>query len=276
MGSSSYPKGPAVFRITVDNKKTVKYLAGIIFFLLIINLVNIVVQHTKPEETLSTWFLDRFFNFNLENNFPAFFSTLLLLYASIILFVIYAQTKSTSSGKGKKGWFVLGCIFSFLAIDENIQIHEISSDFVRPMLANDLAGLLHWAWVIPYFLFFLAVAVYLFRFVIALPAVTRTLFFLSAFLFVSGAIGLELLEGYFFKKYGLNHIYNQLLYCVEELLEMTGIIIFIYALLHYLSSSCAALTVMFRNTTTHEPIQTQEKENSVVELSPERGDSTGF
>ncbi|WP_426060822.1 hypothetical protein [Hymenobacter sp. B1770] len=131
----------------------------------------------------------------------------------------------------------------FLAIDENTQIHEVVAEVVRPKLASDLSGLLYWAWVVPYFIAFVIIVAYFLPFVIRLPKKTRSLIILAGFMFVFGAVGLELAEGYFYKKYGLEHIYNELLYCVEELLEMTGVILFIYALLNHMASMNTPLLI---------------------------------
>ncbi|MCC9134969.1 multidrug transporter [Pontibacter silvestris] len=258
-----------VYKVAINPVKIVKYLSVIVLLLLIFNIINIVVQYNMPENAWQARLLDKFFNFNGENNLPSFFSSLLLFFASILLYSIYAPTKLKFNRKGKKEWLVLGLIFSFLALDESVQIHEASSNLVRPLLKNDLDGLLHWAWVVPYFLFFLAVAAYLFKFVITLPAFTRNLFILSAFLFVGGAIGLELFEGYFFKLYGLNHIYNQLLYCLEELMEMVGVTVFIYALLHYIYNYGVAMLFIPGNVELREPLQTQKAEEPVAEYSSE-------
>ncbi|GAB3171232.1 hypothetical protein GCM10027291_24050 [Telluribacter humicola] len=217
-----------------------KYLVLAIALLLIANIINIIAQNSPFYDTLPVRILNKYFDFNGENNFPAFFSTLLMLSASLILYFIYKQTQLINHyGKEKKQWLILSVIFFFLALDENLQIHEASSNQVRPFITNDFAGLLHWAWIIPYFMLFLAVAAYMFRFVISLPVITRNLFFLSAALFVEGAAGLEMFEGYFYKMYSIDHFYNQLLYCLEELMEMAGVTTFIYALLHYLNTYVA-------------------------------------
>lgn len=123
-----------------------------------------------------------------------------------------------------------------MSIDKCVQVHEHLGDILRPKLSSDLSGFLYWSWVIVYGFLFFVVCIYMLRFVLNLSAYTMKMFFLSAFLFVSGARGPELPKGYFLKCYGINHIYNRILYCIEELLEMVGVSIFIYALLDYLAA----------------------------------------
>ncbi len=54
---------------------------------------------------------------------------------------------------------------------------------------------------------------------------------------------MEFPEGYFYKIYGLNHIYNRILYCLEELFEMSAVSLFIYALLDYMALHKIKLTI---------------------------------
>ncbi len=139
-----------------------------------------------------------------------------------------------------------------MALDESVQIHEYIAEVVRPRLPTDLRGLLYWAWVVPYGVLALAVAAYFIGFVLQLPIITRNLFLLSGAMFVSGAIGLELFEGYFYKLYHINHIYNKALYCAEELLEMSAVVVFIYALLDYLAAARAQVYITSSDNSTAE------------------------
>ncbi|MFP4091029.1 MAG: multidrug transporter [Cyclobacteriaceae bacterium] len=221
--------------VIIRPKATLKALLVIVGFLLIANLIAIFLAQAV-EKNFLTWRFIRYFDFNGENNIPAFFSSIILLIASAILFIAYRTESARNLISKGRYWLILSFIFVFLAVDENVAIHEEVTKVVRPLLGNDLSGFLHWAWVVPYFIAFLAVAAYFMRFVLNLPSFTRNLIFLSGFLFVFGAVGLELIEGYVYQRYGLNHIYNLFLYCVEELLEMVGVVIFIYALLDYLST----------------------------------------
>lgn len=208
-------------------------------FLLLANLGAIYFSAVLESKSMFSLYLTKYFGFNEENNFPTLFSSILLLLASGFLALIYLSERVEQ----KKQWLILSMIFLFLGIDENIQIHEKITGLVRPLLLGDANGFFHWAWVIPYFIFFVVVSLYFLPFVKSLNPKLRKLFFISGSLFVSGAIGLELFEGYFFKLYGVNHLYNQILYCAEELLEMTGVIIFLYALMDYMSAYEATVLI---------------------------------
>lgn len=69
------------------------------------------------------------------------------------------------------------------------------------------------------------------------------LFFISGATFVSGAIGLESISGRHFELYGMNNITISYLNTCEEMHEMLGAVIFIYALLTYIVSQFKSLTI---------------------------------
>lgn len=231
-------------KVVLTPRKIVQWLAIIILVLLIANITGIILESVLQYDSRFTRLLVRYFDFNLESNIPSFFSSVILLIASGLLLLIHTQQKNYSESTPTKHWLILGLIFMFMAVDENVQIHEHVAEFVRPQLGNDLSGLLHWAWVVPYAFLTLAVVVYFIGFVLRLPPYIRNLILVAGALFVTGALGLELVEGYLYKRYGLDHIYNRILYCLEELMEMSGVTLFIYALLHYLGMHRTQVTIM--------------------------------
>jgi hypothetical protein len=58
---------------------------------------------------------------------------------------------------------------------------------------------------------------------------------ISGAVYVFGALGFELFESYFDVRYGGRNWYSLSIQTLQELLEMIGIIILIYALLDYIS-----------------------------------------
>lgn len=184
----------------------------------------------------------RWFDFNLESNVPTWFSLIILFFAALLFFIIWLHKKNNKY-KGAHYWLTLCFIFIFISIDESVQLHEEVAKIVRPSVGNDVSGLLYWAWVIPYGIFAIVAALYFMRFVLSLPRQTRNLFFLAGGMYLFGALILELAEGHFYVEYGLNHIYNRILYFVEELCEMGGITILIYALLSYMSANNITIAI---------------------------------
>ena len=74
------------------------------------------------------------------------------------------------------------------------------------------------------------------KFVFNLPSKTRILFLIAGSVYVSGAVGMELIREFYSKLYADNITFVTIIITIEELLEMTGVVIFIYALMSYIDS----------------------------------------
>jgi hypothetical protein len=168
-----------------------------------------------------------------EGNITTWFSALLLLLSAILLALI-AKAKKTEGAPYVRHWTVLSFIFLYMSVDEAARIHELTQGPLRAAL--NPSGFFHYAWVIiaiPLVLLF--VLAYL-RFLRDLPQDARRLFIVSGVLFVTGALGMDMLSGYF-RSYPLGRWdLNPILVTIEEFLENVGIILFIYALLSYIKS----------------------------------------
>ncbi len=84
------------------------------------------------------------------------------------------------------------------------------------------------------------------KFLIGLPKRIMVLFVVSGLIFVSGAIGFELLGGRHAELYGTSDLVYTIYYTCEELLEMLGIATFIYTLLSYITSQFTFLTLTIK------------------------------
>ncbi len=179
----------------------------------------------------SKWFY-QLFSLDEELNIPAWYSSFKLLFCSGLLAVITAIKKTD---KYYIYWKNLSLIFFFLSLDEAFSIHEI---LIIPSLREvfNLPPIFFHTWVIfgiPAVIFF--VFKY-FQFFLNLPKKTQYLFLLSAILYIGGALGMEMVTGLFRVYFGRLDILTTIAIIIEELLEMTGTVTFIYALLTYLSS----------------------------------------
>jgi hypothetical protein len=104
---------------------------------------------------------------------------------------------------------------------------------MRSLLGAGELGIFYYAWVVPAFALIVVLGFFFLRFAFWLPVKTRTSFFLAAFLFVGGAIGIELIGGWFDEVYGYDNLSYNLISTVEESFEMAGLIVFIRALVEY-------------------------------------------
>jgi hypothetical protein len=231
----SEPKEPNV--LILGPKKFLVLSAIVIFFFLCAHFIGIYLINTYPRWHIAKM-ADKFFNLDYEGTFPSFYSAILLLLSAFLLFLISTQRKIISY---HTHWKVLGFILLFLCLDEATSIHEEFIGEVQVRLFDqggfsDLNGFLYFGWVIPYGLLMAGVGLYFLKFLLSLPSQIRNLFILAGCIYISGALGCELMEGYYKKNNPSDTIMMGLYISIEETLEMSGSSIFVYALLHYVTS----------------------------------------
>ena len=202
--------------------------------------LNLAVQYAKRilgyESLLG---LVRLFTLNQETNLPTWFSALLLLTAALLLLLV-AVLKQARAARFTRHWFGLAFIFFYLATDEAAEIHGLFN--VVGATIGSSSGLFYWPWVTVALGSVLIVALAYLRFVAELPPKTRWLFVGAGVLYVFGAVGMEMLGGLYTETYGEESFTYALLFTIEETLEMTGVVLFLYALLDYLQTAGAVLT----------------------------------
>ncbi|MEG3932659.1 MULTISPECIES: hypothetical protein [unclassified Microcoleus] len=116
-----------------------------------------------------------------------------------------------------------------------MSLHEI-------LIINDLGKALHlggffyFIWVIPGALFVVVTGLAYLKFLLHLPRKTRDCFLLAGSIYVGGALGMEMVTGYYADAVGQRNLMYGLMTSVEEIMERVGVIVFIYALLSYIGS----------------------------------------
>lgn len=178
------------------------------------------------------------FNLPSDGNIPQWYSSSMLLICSILLAIIAVAAKNTNY---RFHWTGLSLIFLYLSADEAASLHEKVSTVLEGQL--NTGGILHYAWVLPYGFIVLVFAMVYFKFVLDLPARTRLLFVIAGVLFVGGAIGAEMITAYYADTGRRESLTYYLVAHVEEVLEMLGVVVFIYALLLYISVHARSLNI---------------------------------
>lgn len=171
------------------------------------------------------------FDFNTEKNIPTFYTALVLLLSSILLFLITLYNKKY--GLKYYPWILLSMVFLFLSLDEMLELHEHFVHLTQRLL--HLSGFGTAYWTIPYLIATIILFLSLIKFLNELPKRTLKLFVLAGIIFISGSVGMEIIGGRVEEIIGTKNITYLFCYTVEELLECIGIIIFIYALTSYKS-----------------------------------------
>lgn len=213
--------------IFINPEKVAKYQLMIISILLIghfMYLFTILVKGYKFHH------ITQFFDLNSEGNFPTLYSVMAILFAASLLLLI-AYLKWEKDKTQSRSWLVLGIIFLFMAYDEASQMHERLNTITRGFLPESSMDFLYFAWVIPYAIAAIFIGIYFIKFLKSLPSRTRYLFIAAGAIFITGALGFEMLTSYY--RGGTDYRIH-LVITIEELMEMVGIVVFIYGILDYI------------------------------------------
>ena len=169
-----------------------------------------------------------------EQSVPTYVSSINLLLASILIFIIYSYEKSNKQNDAGY-WLFLSILFLYLSIDESTSIHEnfenVHRYLVRKELISQILDTHQW---FPFGVFFIfVVSIVLLPFIRNLPADTRRYFLIAGCVFVTGAVGFEYLGGVMLDT-GIVESRQDWAYLIrrlfEEGFEMYGVAIFNCAL----------------------------------------------
>jgi len=214
--------------MTISPKAVLIFLSSfagvffVIFMLVALMQTNLDVLAADPLKVL---------NVDAEASIPTWYAQSLLLVAAALVFVI-AKTAT----KDKRYWYVLAGIMLFISIDEGASIHELLIAPMRELLTIS-SGPLYYAWVIVYGLIFGCVGLFFVRFFVRLPRRTRLLFAAALAIFLTGALAMEMVGGLVISQPNAPWQLYAVIVGVEELLEMFGVALFVYALLDYIAHS---------------------------------------
>jgi hypothetical protein len=176
------------------------------------------------------------FGLGAERNLPTLYSTIALLVVAGLLLVTARHSKTD-----RVYWWVLCCVFVFLACDETLSLHE---KLDRPVQASlQTSGVFHYAWVIPYGIASIAFGLAFVPFLRRLPRKTAWRFVIGGAVFVTGAIGMEMVGGFLVEQGGARHWSYWGEQTIEEVLEMTGVLVFLFGLGDYIDSHLGGLTI---------------------------------
>lgn len=174
--------------------------------------------------------LFRLVDLNGEANLSSWFSTMLWATAAVLAWRIGLREQAAGARCGGM-WFGLALLFGFLSADEAAQIHEVMGGFLSGRIEGE--GAFSYVWVY-YGLGFVAAAALVFgRFWLGLPPGLRFRLAVAAVVFLSGAIGVEMIEAAVEAPgsdvFPLGATWPQAV-ALEEGLEMLGAILLVAAL----------------------------------------------
>ena len=206
--------------VVIKHEKIISPICGIAVGLVLIHIALQAFHYYYQE---LPWLLREIFDVDEEESFSTWFSAILLLICSMLLFLI-AKFKKKRQEAYILHWYGLALGFCILSMDEVVGIHETINTITEV------------AWTVPatWMTFFLLLVYW--KFLIDLPVHARKQFLIAGSVYLSGGLLVEHLADYYVEAFEMDNFGYNLLTAFEESLEMAGVILFISALLKYLAT----------------------------------------
>jgi hypothetical protein len=230
--------------LVLNPRRILRLLLGVSLLIVIGSLAtHYTYDLLRP---LKLGYLTHLMNVDAEQNVPTWFSSAILL-GNGLLFGLIGVVRWQQRAPWRWHWLGLALIFVYLSLDEQAVIHELFNG-----LRDDLAvsGPLFFAWVVPAAGALLLFALIYFRFWLALPRRIRLLMALAALIYLGGALGFEILSAPLFERKLDYTLPYKLLTAAEELCEMIGASVLLYALLSYLRDELPELSLRWDTAST--------------------------
>ncbi len=174
-----------------------------------------------------------------EGNIPSWFSGILLFFSAVLLGLI-ARAKHRQKDRMRWHWSALSLMFVAFSLDEVAYLHEGLNNFMRESEISALAI----GWVVPAAVLVFCVGVAYIPFLRHLPATTRRWFVSAAVLFLGGALALEIVDNFLLDSFDVQSRVMLISNHIQDLLEMLGVSLFIYALMDYIRSHMQPLRLV--------------------------------
>jgi hypothetical protein len=237
--------------IREENKKlhTARVSAKKFFFtlcalIIIFSFLHLVFQYIRHQLGNPYFFgLIDVFDMDQGKSIPTWFASTLFFIAALLAGLIYKLSKNASE-KFYKAWAVISAICFFIAIDEVAEIHNLMGVPAANITGLN-SGIFYFSWIIPGLIIVLLISLSLLRFWLSLPKKTKRMIFVSAFMFLLGAIGVEMAAGYYITNIGGFDFGYAIFVIFEEGLEKLGVSIFIYSLILYLKENYNKVSLDF-------------------------------
>ena len=227
----------------VSSKKVSQILFIITSLLIIASVAGQIMKYIGGHDTV--FGLVHLFNVSQEQNIPTLFSVLLLISCSVLLSLIFYLHRKQDA-KLNVYWIILAMGFVYMAIDEFAQLHENLGISFIPLIGDHSHGFLYYSWVVPAFALIIFLALFFSNFLFKLPKTTCVSFIIAGIIYLTGLLGIEMLGGGYHELHGNENLTYSLISTLEESLEMLGLILFIRALLDYLSAHFSEITINFQ------------------------------
>lgn len=215
-------------KIVLTPKGIATVLTTITLVLLIAHLASIYFGFYLDMDPRFAWM----FYFDRVVNIPHLYTVVLLLLPAVLLFAIASQEHEQK--KLKTMWRMSGILFILLAIDKVFNIHALLEETIVDEF-HGRRGFVFYAWILTGAIFTGGVLLKFMPKLFQLPRFFRNIFVLATMVYFVGAFGMDVLHSYVLEALGVTgELVGFVVSTLETLLEMIGIIIFVYGLSSYL------------------------------------------
>ena len=224
-------------RFRIAPRAIIATLAAMVVVLTVLSVASLVYKfeiEPGPHETLM-----RVANLDAEGGLQSWYQSSTLLFCAVLMFLI-ALARKRDGATYVRHWAFLGAVFVCLSVDEAAKLHELTIEPLQDKL--DAGGILYYTWIVPAALVLLALGLSYLGFLRHLRPRTRTLILIAAALYIGGALVFEAVNGLYVDRHGNDTLVWGLLTNVEEVLEMTGILVLLSALMRELVTPAAVKT----------------------------------
>jgi hypothetical protein len=207
-------------------------LAALSVILCLLSILGRLLTETIEDPALSEVFKAMLiFDVNRERSVATWFSSFILLLCALSVGII-ASAMLAQRRPYRRLWAGLALLFLGMSIEEIAGIHESLSRPISAFVPRE--GFLYFGWTLAGLVVVAVVVVVYFRFWLHLDSRTRWLLALGAALYLGGAVGLEMVSGPIYTMHGVASLEYALINTFEELGEMLGAVVMLYAMLAYI------------------------------------------
>lgn len=215
--------------VRLDPARVFRYLVLAVAVLLALNVVGVVLGYSLRDNPYAY----RVIHLDREVSVGTWFAQTNLLFAAALLALVGAAARKAGDGWAPH-WLALALVALYASVDEGSTLHEQTTALLR-RLVGWTGAVYGPPWIIVGAAVSLVVLVVFLRFLLHLPARTRSLFLLGAAMTFTGAVVMEVVSVEYaaWRPRGIRSYGYQTLVAVEEGVEKLGVCVLVFALLDY-------------------------------------------
>jgi hypothetical protein len=196
-------------------------IAAVVLVLLHFAYVGVSLSSDWDDETVKA-----VVDLSTESNAGTWLSAFLVL-ASAAVAAVLAQR---AGGRDGRRWALMAFALLVVSVDEVAAVHEAIGDSLDENVDIG-SGVLRYEWVVPAAVLVVVVVAVLLPFVLRQPAAVAVPLLAAAAIYVAGALGFEMLEGWLDDRQDPYGTVNVVVRGVQEVLELAGELLGLWALL---------------------------------------------